>query len=134
MSEWDDYPRYLNSDGVEIAPVSYPIRSYPFMCHVMLPVIVCILCLILNVEMLEWSNCLLLLSTDTCTVESIVGHVISGKLFTLFLGYGFCFGWFPLFLMLSALLPLVAKVVFLVCHYHLVIEILHLVSCEVVWT
>ena len=38
------------------------------------------------------------------------------------------------FLMLSALLPLVAKVVFLVCHYHLVIEILHLVSCEVVWT
>ena len=38
------------------------------------------------------------------------------------------------FLMLSALLPLVAKVFFLVCHYHLVIEILHLVSCEVVWT
>lgn len=71
--------------------------------------------------------------TDSCTVESIVGRVISGKLFTLFLGYGFCFGWFPLFLMLSALLPLVAKVVFLVCHYHLVIEILHLV-CEVVWT
>jgi len=76
MSEWDDYPRYLNSDGVEIAPVSCPIRSYPFMCHVMLPMIVCILCLILNVEMLELSNYLLLLSTDTCTVVSIVGHVI----------------------------------------------------------
>jgi hypothetical protein len=27
MSEWDEYPRYVNQDGVEVAPVSYP-RGY----------------------------------------------------------------------------------------------------------
>jgi hypothetical protein len=131
MSEWDDYPRYLNSDGVEIAPVSHPIRSCPFTIHVMLPMIVCILCPILNVEMLEWSNCLLLLSSGTCTVESIVGHVTSASLFTLFWG------------MLSALVGFLFSLCslycyscwegcFLVCHYH-VMEIPHLVSCGFVW-
>jgi len=53
MSEWDDYPRYLNPDGVEIAPVSNPIRSDPLMCHLMLPMIICILRHILNVEMVQ---------------------------------------------------------------------------------
>jgi len=53
MSEWDDYPRYLNPDGVEIAPVSNPIRFDPLMCHLMLPMIICILRHILNVEMVQ---------------------------------------------------------------------------------
>jgi hypothetical protein len=112
MSEWDDYPRYLNSDGVEIAPVSHAIRSF---LHVSCDAShVCLHTMSLsNVEMLEWSNRLLLLSTDTCTAECIVVRVISGKLFTLFLGYGFCFGWFSLFLMLSAQVLLLERLFFL---------------------
>jgi len=36
MNKWDDNHRYLSQDGVEIAPVGYPIRYFPLICHVIL--------------------------------------------------------------------------------------------------
>lgn len=53
MSEWDDYPRYVNPDGVEIAPVSYPGGSYRLANHVILLMMICIMRHILNVEMVQ---------------------------------------------------------------------------------